>query len=88
MHKTAIKKGLKHNLNNLKLNKIMSGVNEPITTAKSGFHNLDEYGLFGSMSKRDLFILLREHLLRNNTFKTWTEEAEKELKTLHKYGIK
>lgn len=61
------------------------------TTASSGYHNLDEYSFYTGISKRELFILLREKSLeesKDNNESTWVDEAIKDIEVLKKHGIK
>lgn len=61
----------------------------PVTTVNGGYHNIDEFGYYKSLSKRELFIILREVMMRAaQPVESWTEQADKELKQLTKYGIK
>lgn len=64
--------------------------NSPKTTAIGGYHNIDEFGFYQSLSKRDFFIILREILISDTKkpLESWTDKAEQKLKKLHKYGIK
>lgn len=61
------------------------------TSAKNGYHNLDEYGFYTSVSKRELFLLLREISLssaQNAQKDTWVNEACQSLERLKQHGIK
>lgn len=62
----------------------------PVTTARSGYHNLDEFGFYQSLTKREAFIILREILMRDTSqvAENWTDRATQELNLLQKYGIR
>jgi hypothetical protein len=62
----------------------------PITTARRGYHNIDEFGFYQSLTKRETFIILREILMRDTPrpLESWTDQATQELNLLHKYGIR
>jgi hypothetical protein len=64
--------------------------NSPKTTALGGYHNIDEFGFYNSLTKRDFFIILREILISDTKkpLESWTDKADQELKKLRKYGIK
>lgn len=62
----------------------------PTTKAMCGYHNLDEYAFYNAISKRELFILLRERSLNPSIEPhkdNWTDLATKEVNLLHKHGI-
>lgn len=66
------------------------GNNSPVTTARSGYHNIDEFGFYQSLTKREAFIVLREILMRDTSrpVESWTDRAAQELNLLHKHGIR
>lgn len=70
---------------------LTAGNQEPKSVAPHGYHNVEEYHFYKSLSKRELFVILRERALSSTIpphKDNWTDDATKELTLLHKYGIK